>query len=178
MGGTTPTVRRVDTADRRSALADRLTEYHDWMERMVRSETDASYDATANVADDLRDVANPATACRAWIADRGHADAAGCGLLYGVSEDTAELKRLYVGPAHRGHGVGRTLTATLVDAARECGYGTLALTTPPWSHAAHALYDDLGFERTGPYPETRLPERHHDDAIFMQLDLSNRAERR
>ena len=59
MGGPTPSVRRVDTADRRSALADRLTEYHDWMERMVRSETDASYDATANVADDLRDVGTP-----------------------------------------------------------------------------------------------------------------------
>jgi len=30
----------------------------------------------------------------------------------------------------------------------------------------------MGFERTDPYPETRLPERYHDEAIFVQFDLS------
>ena len=174
MSGPIPSIRRIDEREDRPLLQELLKEYHEWMETMVRSKTDASYDATTSVADDLRDVANPATACRAWITEYGSADAAGCGLLYGVSEDMAELKRLYVRPSQRGHGVGRTLTATLIDVATECGYGTLALTTPPWSHAAHALYDSLGFERTGPYPETRLPEQYHDGAIFMQLNIKER----
>lgn len=150
-----------------------LEEYHEWMETMVRRETDATYDANASVTDDLQDVERPETDCQAWLAFRGDSDVAGCGLLYGVAENMAELKRLYVRSPHRRYGVGRRLTKDLIDVASECGYTTLALTTPPWSHAAHALYDSLGFERTGPYPETRLPEQYHDGAIFMQLGLAD-----
>jgi ribosomal protein S18 acetylase RimI-like enzyme len=113
--------------------------------------------------------------CLGWLAFRGD-EPAGCVLLYGVADDKAELKRLYVRPEHRGYGLGRALTETAVDVVAERGYGTLTLTTPPWSDKAHALYDSLGFERTEAYPETRLPEQYHDDAIFMQLDLTDRTD--
>lgn len=92
-------------------------------------------------------------------------------LLYGESTDLAEFRRLWVRSAHRGRGVGRRLVEVVARTARTNGYRTLALTTPPWSEAAQKLYESLGFERTPPYPETRLDERYHDDAIFMQLSL-------
>lgn len=166
---------RVDVDAHRSLLEGLLAEYHRWMETVVGRETRVSYDADARVDSDLRDVLDPAMACLGWLAFRGDTPA-GCVLFYGVADDKAELKRLYVRPAHRGHGLGQALTETVVDVAAGRGYGTLDLTTPPWSDAAHALYDSLGFERTGPYPETRLPEQYHDDAIFMQLDLTDWAD--
>lgn len=162
---------RVDVDAHRSLLEGLLAEYHEWMKTMVGRETGASYDAESSVDADLRDVFDPTMVCLGWLAFRGD-EPAGCVLLYGVADDMAELKRLYVHPAHRGHGLGRALTETVVDAAAARRYETLALTTPPWSDTAHALYDSLGFERTGPYPETRLPERYHEEAIFMQLDLT------
>jgi putative acetyltransferase len=174
MSGTATSVTRVDV-DHGSLLEGLLAEYHAWMETMVGRETGASYDADANVADDLRDVLGSGTDCLGWLAFRDD-DLAGCAFLYGVADDVAELKRLYVRPAHRSHGIGRGLTETLGCVAFKRGYATLALTTPPWSDAAHALYDSLGFERTGPYPETRLPEQYHNDAIFMQLNLADRGD--
>lgn len=165
MPETAVSVVRADPDDGRAPLGNLLREYHEWMERMA-THAGHSYDADASVRGDLEDF-DRGTAS-AWLAVRGN-DHAGCALCYDVAADVAELKRLYVRPAHRSHGVGRALTETLVDAAIEHGHETVALTTPPWSERAHALYDALGFERTEPYPETRLPERYHDGAIFMQL---------
>lgn len=162
---------RVDGDTHRSLLEGLLAEYHEWMKTMVSRETGASYDAESSVDADLQDVVDSPMMCLGWLAFQGD-EPAGCALLYGVADDLAELKRLYVRPAHRGHGLGRALTETVVDVADARGYDTLALTTPPWSDTAHGLYDSLGFKRTEPYPETRLPERYHDEAIFMQLDLT------
>jgi GNAT superfamily N-acetyltransferase len=163
-------ITRIDTDDYRP-LRELLEEYHEWMAKKAHRAGESS-DADTSVAGDLRDVKGRSeTPCSAWLAVHG-TDSAGCALLYGVADDMAELKRLYVRPSHRNHGIGRALTKTTIEAATECGYTTLALTTPPWSHAAHALYDALGFERTEPYPETRLPKQYHDDAIFMQYELT------
>jgi hypothetical protein len=52
-------------------------------------------------------------------------------------------------------------------------FSSKGLTTPPWADASHSLYESMGFERTPPYPETRLPEQYHDKAIFMQLSLGD-----
>ena len=173
MGGLATSVTCVDVDAHRSLLETLLAEYHAWMETMVGRETGALYDPNARVDADLRDVLDPAMTCLSWLAFQGD-DPAGCVLFYGVADDKAELKRLYVRPEHRGYGLGRALTETVVDVASERGYETLGLTTPPWSNEAHALYESFGFERTEAYPETRLPGQYHDDVIFMQLDLTDR----
>jgi GNAT superfamily N-acetyltransferase len=57
----------------------------------------------------------------------------------------AEIKRLYVDPAARGHGLGRRLTEAVIDAARTQGYRKLRLETLAVMTAANTIYDDLGF---------------------------------
>jgi GNAT superfamily N-acetyltransferase len=156
----------VESEEDRSALRELLQEFHEWM-------TDHAgdvYDPDDELAEDFDSLAEE-TESWAWVA-RAEGDPAGCVLLYGESDELAEFRRLYVKPSHRGEGVGRRLVQTVIDQARAQGYDTLGLTTPPWSESAQALYESVGFERTPPYPETRLAERHHDEAIFMQLDLS------
>jgi GNAT superfamily N-acetyltransferase len=154
----------VDSAPDGSPLVGLLAEYHRWMAAHADG-----YDPDAELAADRRSLATEPGA-RAWVA-RVDGDPAGCVLLYVGPDGPAEFKRLYVRPAHREKGVGRALVRTVVDRARAAGARTLGLTTPPWSESAHALYESMGFERTGPYPGTRLPERYHDEAIFMRLDL-------
>lgn len=156
----------VESAPQRSALRDLLTEFHAWM----AAHAGDVYDADAELAEDRELLARDAGS-RAWLA-RVDGAPAGCVLLYGQSPSLAEFGRLWVRPADRGSGVGRALVKTVIAEARAAGYETLGLTTPPWAHASHDLYESLGFERAPPYPETRLDEQHHDDAIFMQQSLA------
>lgn len=169
MSGPSIAITAVDSATDRSVLRPLLSAFHEWL--LAHED---SHDPETALARDVLSLER-ASESRAWIARWGETPA-GCVLLYGASDDLAELKRLWVEPAYRGEGIGRALTWRAVEAARERGYERVGLTTPPWSETAHAIYESMGFERTPPHSETRLPERYHDDAIFMQLDLLDTAE--
>ena len=90
-------------------------------------------------------------------------DPAGCVAVRASAIETAELKRLYVRPAHRGLGLGRRLAEVAIDVAQELGYARIRLDTAPEMAAAHELYRSLGFReidsyRTNPVPGTRYFE--------------------
>lgn len=64
-----------------------------------------------------------------------------------------EVKHLYVAPAARGTGIGRSLLAALVAHARTAGAATVVLDTNRSLEAAGGLYRSLGFESVAPYNE-------------------------
>ena len=76
---------------------------------------------------------------------------AGCVGLRPLFHRDAEMKRLYVRPAHRGSGLGRILARRVIDEARALGYETLKLDTLPQMKAAQRMYETLGFRDTAPY---------------------------
>lgn len=159
----------VDSEENDAALRELLVEFHEWM----ADHAGDAYDPERELAEDLDSLERERESW-AWMA-RQDETPAGCVLLYGETDTLAEFKRLWVRPGHRGAGIGRALTRTVVENARSRGYERLGLTTPPWAEASHTLYESMGFERTPPYPETRLPTEYHDEAIFMQLSLADPA---
>lgn len=159
-------IESVDPDGDLSRLRSLLVEYHAWMDEHAGETYAPERQRDEDIASLRRE-----TESWAWVSIQEN-EPAGCVLLYGQTEEIAEFKRLWVTPEFRGRGVGRALTRRVVDEARTQGFETLGLTTTPWSDAAQALYESMGFERTGPYPETRLSEEHHDLAIFMQLPLA------
>lgn len=68
-----------------------------------------------------------------------------------------EMKRLYVRPAFRGHGVGRVLAQRLLDDARDTGYAAMRLDTMDTLKPAVELYRSLGFQPTPRYNNDEDP---------------------
>jgi len=64
-----------------------------------------------------------------------------------ATSDEAEMHLLAVAPGARGKGLGRALCLAFEDEAEALGYGKLVLSTQPAMHAAHRLYESLGYRR-------------------------------
>jgi GNAT superfamily N-acetyltransferase len=67
---------------------------------------------------------------------------------------TAELHRLYLDARLRGRGLGRALVDQVLDWCRDAGVRHLVLWSDTRFDRAHALYERIGFSRTG---ERTLP---------------------
>lgn len=83
----------------------------------------------------------------AWV----EGEAAGCIALRRFDVHRAEVKRLYIKPTFRGHGLGRALLEWVIGEARRAGYSELVGDTMPSMRQALALYGRIGFERCNPY---------------------------
>ena len=90
----------------------------------------------------------------------------GCGGVRRFSESDCEMKRLYVVPANRRGGVGRTIAEALIEQARHLGYQAILLDTLPSMIRAQELYTLLGFEPTAAYRYNPAP-----GARFLRLEL-------
>lgn len=90
----------------------------------------------------------------------------GCVALRPLIGGTCEMKRLFVRPSARGHGLGRLLAAAVVDEARRRGYTHMRLDTTPGMESAQLIYEELGFQTTEPYTHNPVPGTR-----FLQLDL-------
>ena len=95
---------------------------------------------------------------------------AGCGALRSLTDvdyaNACEMKRLFVRPAFRGHGLGRLLTQRLMDCARTSGYSVLLLDTLDDMEAARGLYTTLGFAEIPPYYFNPIAGAH-----YLKADL-------
>jgi len=99
--------------------------------------------------------------------------AAGCIALRRVGALQAEAKRLYVRPAFRGLGLGRALMEWAIAEARAAGYQEIVGDTMPAMRDALALYERMGFERTGtapPVQPTSFPQIS-EEPILIRIKL-------
>lgn len=96
----------------------------------------------------------------------GESSDAGCVALRPLEDGACELKRLYVRPAFRSHGLGRRMVETLVREARTVGYRVMRLDTLPTLAPAIALYLSMGFEDIPPYNDHAIPGTR-----YLELDL-------
>ena len=90
-----------------------------------------------------------------WLATADH-QLAGCIALRELRSRGAvlgEIKRMYVRPAYRGHGIGDALLRALEAYAASCGYRELVLDTTDEMTSAVRLYEKHGYTRCPRYNE-------------------------
>ncbi|HYF81946.1 MAG TPA: GNAT family N-acetyltransferase [Clostridia bacterium] len=92
---------------------------------------------------------------------------AGCIALRRISEDTCEMKRLYVRKIYRGLGIGKILISMLINEAKKLNYNYIRLDTLATMNEAQNLYLSFGFYDIEPYVYNPI-----EGAIFMELKLS------
>jgi acetyltransferase len=84
----------------------------------------------------------------------------------------AEVHKLLVSEAQRGHGIGRAIMLALHDAARERGRSLILLNTKLGVSAEH-FYMALGYQRVGVIPGYTIdPEGHRIDHATLYHELS------
>jgi putative acetyltransferase len=92
----------------------------------------------------------------------GEGTAVGCGAVV-ITASVGELKRMYVRPQNRGHGVARSLLVALEASSLKAGCEELLLETGSYQPEALAFYSKQGYKRRGPfgaYPD-------HPLSVFM-----------
>ncbi len=93
----------------------------------------------------------------------------GCVALRPYSENTVELKRLFVYPAARGKGLGLLLMNEAISQARNLGYKKIHLDTLKTKMpSAVRMYQALGFVEVPAEGETKVP-----DLVDMELTLTS-----
>lgn len=95
------------------------------------------------------EVLDPATAFfgdAVFVAEDG-VGAVGCVVACAPADDSLEMKRLWVDPAHRGRGAARLLVNAVITHAAQLGVPAVRLSVWEWRRDAIALYERLGFTR-------------------------------
>jgi GNAT superfamily N-acetyltransferase len=91
----------------------------------------------------------------------------GCIALRRIGAEMCEMKRLYLRPFARGRGLGKQLTAAIIEEARRIGYKQMRLDTlPRRMPPAIALYRSLGFTEIEAYYSNPIEE-----VLYMELTL-------
>jgi putative acetyltransferase len=132
----------------------------EWIERYFRME-----------APDIEVLTNPVSAIlepggRIFLAVRD-GQTIGCCALIRMAEGEYEVAKMAVAPAAQGGGIGRTLLAAVIEAARQSGAQRLFLETNHVLRPAIRLYESLGFQHIA--PEHPSPYARSD--VTMELRL-------
>lgn len=107
----------------------------------------------------------------AWDGDRLVGSGSWSRQRAAVLGQNAEVRKVMVHPDARGRGVGRAVTAALVEDARAAGVELLTLDCRGNNHGALRLYAGLGFVVSGRRPDAIAVGEHRFDQVLLHLDL-------
>jgi len=151
------TVERLTGRDTATALRPLFREYLNWFADQLRDHHQVHFDEPDGVVIERHHRAFDA-ALPDMLSGRGRVIVArtadeivGVGTLKPVDDVTAEIKRVFVRPDMRGHGIGRDIMDRLLRDARAEGYTAVRGETMGFMDSAIALYRSLGTVETAQF---------------------------
>jgi N-acetylglutamate synthase-like GNAT family acetyltransferase len=97
---------------------------------------------------------------------------AGIGALRHLSDDVAEVKRMYVVPAFRGRHISSAILDRLISEARVMGATSLRLDTCRFMSDAQRLYRSRGFTECRRYEGSEIPPRLEQHWVYFERRLA------
>ena len=164
-------VQRVVDRAMQGQVQDLETEYFGWVNSQLEAEFGIRLDVEAMIARDLAELEIYLPPRGALFLAADDADLIGTIFLTPIREDTAQIRRMYVRDSHRRRGLGGTLFAAAVQAARDIGYARVVLESPRSWAGAHAVYQAHGFQTVAAYTESEVPEHLRQYWIYMATEL-------
>lgn len=135
----TMVIRRVRPGDEveLTAMVHELADFEHAADECIVTESQlrtALFEEQPTVYGHIAEIDGEAAACALWFRNFSTWD--GVAGVY--------LEDLFVRPAFRRHGVGRSLLATLARECVRCGYTRLSWAVLDWNSTAIGLYDSVG----------------------------------
>jgi putative acetyltransferase len=90
----------------------------------------------------------------------------GCVAIRKISEDTGELKRMFIKPGYQNMGIGKVLLEEALQLAKACNYLKVKLDTLNYMLPAIHLYQQAGFYETPPYYHNPI-----ETAVYFEKNL-------
>ncbi|UCH37037.1 MAG: GNAT family N-acetyltransferase [Candidatus Bathyarchaeota archaeon] len=95
-------------------------------------------------------------------------DIAGMGAIRKLSEETGEIKRMYIRPRYRGQGYGTQMLEILLAKGREFSCSKFVLETSKFMTTAQHIYRSAGFREGAEYPESETPPILRSYQLYME----------
>ncbi len=162
---------QVESDDHRSHLRQLFLEYGEWVNGRCIQEYGISFDIEDVVERTMASLDQFHPPAGSLLLAEYDSQIAGCACLRKISDGIGEIKRMYVRPDHRGHGIGRSLWKEALSAAGQNGYTTVRLDSAGFMKEAQALYRSAGFDYIEEYPESEVPEEYRRHWVYMELGL-------
>jgi len=148
----TVTLFKARSAEDLSAIRRLFRAYADWLN------IDLAYQGFEDELAGLPGKYTP-PAGELFLASIGNNPPCGCVALRPFGDaGWCEMKRLYVAPEGRGHGLGGALVEAVIREGRALGYSAMVLDTLPSMLRAITLYTQHGFEAIPAYYDTPIAE--------------------
>ncbi len=156
-----------DTDQCASQSRELFWEYLQWANANVNREFGVNFDIASIVETDMNELSKfmPSHGCLLL----GYV--AGIACLKQLSPHISEVKRIYVRPETRHHGLGRALLDRLIQEATKIGYTRIRLDSARFMTDAHRLYRAVGFAEIDAYEGSEIPADFQKNWIFMEKVL-------
>jgi GNAT superfamily N-acetyltransferase len=162
------TIGQISTPEDCAAVKALVLSFFAWAETLdPDAATAPTFHKLEAELDGLPGIYGPPSGC--FLLARNAGLSAGCVAFRLIDPGTVELKRMYVRPDQRGHGVGTALVRALLDEARAQGRRRVILGSFHTMTGAHKIYRAVGF-RDMPVPAD-FPARDLGRVVFMELAL-------
>jgi GNAT superfamily N-acetyltransferase len=140
------TVTQAGTREDLDALRDLVRAFVRWaMAEIAKSDNPEVFAGLESELSDLPGRYGPPSGCLAIA--RLNGVPAGCVAFFDRGDGVLEIKRMFVDPAARGHGIGGRMLDFLFMQARTMGHRRALLWSHHSMHAAHAVYERAGFRK-------------------------------
>jgi GNAT superfamily N-acetyltransferase len=97
----------------------------------------------------------------------------GCGSLRQIEVRVGQIRRMWVNPVLRGHGIGRRLLSALEGAAAVAGFEFIRLEVYEALNEALLLFETSGYVQVDPWEESPPDLKAYQKQLVLVVDLED-----